>query len=76
MADIQIQRPGKLGNPELVIKDDPRADRRLVSALVAYQMGGDPQVYVDGTTPLEGIYQYLAGAEAGSVDFLSRDAAG
>lgn len=76
MADIQIQRPGKLGNPELVIKDDPRADRRLVAALVAYQMGGEPQVYVDGSTPLDGIYQYLAGAEAGSIDFLSSSVAG
>jgi len=76
MADIQLHRPGKLGNPELVIKDDPRADRRLVAALEAVQMGGEPPVYVNGSTPLDGIRQYLAAAEAGSVDFLAGSVAG
>jgi acetyl esterase len=76
MADIQLHRPGKLGNPDLVIKDDPRADRRLVAALEGVQMGGEPQIYVNGSTPLEGIRQYLAGAEAGSVDFLAGSVAG
>ena len=76
MSDIQLHRPGKLGNPNLVIRDDPRADRRLIATLDAVQMGGDPQVYVNGTTPLEGIRQYLAGAEAGSGDFLAGSVAG
>ncbi|AXL50375.1 hypothetical protein DSC91_002546 [Paraburkholderia caffeinilytica] len=76
MADIQLHRPGKLGNPDLVIRDDPRADPRLVAALEAAQMGGDPPVYVDSNTPLEGIRQYLAAAEAGSVEFFAASVAG
>jgi acetyl esterase len=76
MADVQLHRPGKLGNPDLVIRDDPRADPRLIAALDAAQMGGDPPVYIDANTPLEGIRQYLAAAEAGSVEFLAASVAG
>lgn len=76
MADINLQRPGKLGNPALVIRDDPRVDRRLAAMLEAFHMGGDPQIYVDGNTPLEGIRQYLAGAEEGSVTFLTASVTG
>jgi acetyl esterase/lipase len=76
MTDIQLQRPGKLGNPALVIKDDLRADRRLVAALEAMQMGGEPPVHVDINTPLEGIRQYLAAAEQGSVEFFAYSVAG
>lgn len=76
MADIQLRRPGKLGNPDLVIRNDPRADRRLIAALEAAQMGGDPPVHVDGNTPLDGIRQYLQAAEAGSVEFLEASVAG
>lgn len=75
MTTDHISRPGKLGNPALVIKDDPRADRRLVAALEAAQLGGDPPVYIDGNTPLEGIRQYLQAAEAGSVEFLAASVA-
>lgn len=76
MSEIKIRRPGKLDNPKLVIKDDPRVDRRLAAALDAMQMGGDPQIYVTSDTPLEGILQYLQGAEAGSADFFSWSVAG
>lgn len=76
MADIQLRRPGKLGNPDLVIRDDPRTDRRLVAALEAAQMGGDPPVYIDGSTPLDGIREYLQAAEAGSVEFFEASVAG
>lgn len=76
MQNTQLHLPGKLGNPDLVIRDDPRADRRLVAALDAAQMGGEPPVYIDATTPLEGILQYLTAAEAGSVAFFEASVAG
>jgi acetyl esterase len=76
MEQPQLHRPGKLGNPDLVIRDDPRADRRLVAALDAAQMGGEPPVYVTADTPLEGILQYLKAAEAGSFEFLEASVAG
>lgn len=71
MSELKLRRPGKLDNPALVIRDDPRIDRRLAATMDAMQMGGEPQVYVTGDTPLEGILQYLHGAEAGSVDFFA-----
>ncbi|SFB01413.1 Acetyl esterase/lipase [Collimonas sp. OK607] len=76
MTDIQLHRPGKLGNPDLVIRDDPRADRRLVAALDTMQMAGDPPVYINASTPLEGIRQYLKAAEEGSVEFFESSVAG
>lgn len=76
MEHIELARPGKLGNPALVIRDDPRVDRRLAAALDAAHMGGDPDVYVTQDTPLEGIVQYLNAAEAGSFDFLTASVEG
>lgn len=76
MEHIELLRPGKLGNPDLVIRDDPRVDRRLVAALDAAHMGGEPDVYVTKDTPLEGILQYLGAAEAGSFEFLKASVEG
>ncbi|XAH22384.1 alpha/beta hydrolase [Xylophilus sp. GW821-FHT01B05] len=76
MTDIQLHRPGKLGNPDLLIRDDLRTDRRLIAALSAAQMDGAPQVHITGSTPLEGIREYLKAAEAGSVPFLAASVAG
>ncbi|MFT4191246.1 MAG: alpha/beta hydrolase fold domain-containing protein [Comamonas sp.] len=76
MADTQFPQPGKLGNPALVIRDDPRIDRRLAAALDAAQMGGEPAVYITKDVPLEGIRQYLQAAEAGSFEFLKASVEG
>lgn len=76
MAEIQFPRPGRLGDPALLIRDDPRIDRRLAAALDAMQMGGEPPVYITKDVPLEGIRQYLHAAEAGSFEFLKASVEG
>eukprot|EP00976_Prorocentrum_cordatum_P113833 1195758-Prorocentrum_minimum.AAC.3 len=36
-------KPGRLGNPDLCLKDDERADPRMRAALDGFGMGGAPQ---------------------------------
>ena len=68
--------PGRLGNPDLVFKDDPRADPRLVAAMVAGGQGGKaPPSPVNAQTPIEGILQFLKAIDEGSVEHLAASVA-
>ena len=59
-------RPGSLGNPDLLLRDDPRADPRMVAALSAFGMDGaqaPPPVTVESS--LEEKLEFVAATEAG-----------
>jgi len=38
---IRSDLPGRLGDPSRALKDDPRADPRLVAALAPFGLDGD-----------------------------------
>jgi len=38
---IRFDLPGRLGDPSRALKDDPRADPRLVAALAPFGLDGD-----------------------------------
>ena len=59
-------RPGRLGNPNLLLRDDPRADPRMVAALSAFGADGaqeSPPVTVESS--LEEKLEFVAATEAG-----------
>ncbi len=58
--------PGRLGTPDMVLRDDPRADPRMISALAPLQLdGGAPELPFNHTAPREALLQYCDMAEAG-----------
>jgi len=60
--------PGRLGNPDLVIENDPRADRRLVAAMVAGGQGGKAAPSpVDWRSPIEEILQFFKMIDEGAI---------
>jgi acetyl esterase/lipase len=66
--------PGKLGNPDLTIQDDPRVDPRLAAVMeMADEMPPPP---VDGYSPVEDIVEFIGLSEAGSVEHLAMSVAG
>ena len=65
-TDVQPTLPGRLGNPGMALKDDPRADRRMLAAMVPFGLGEGavpPPFSVD--TPMEQLLEFCAGNEAG-----------
>lgn len=58
--------PGRLGDPDRVLKTDPRADPRMVAALAEFGFDvAPPPAPVTAESPLEEILAYLAAAEEG-----------
>jgi acetyl esterase/lipase len=58
--------PGRLGTPGLVLKDDPRADPRMVAALAPLGMADElPASPVDASSSVEEILEFVAVSEAG-----------
>ncbi|MFK8023223.1 MAG: alpha/beta hydrolase fold domain-containing protein [Ilumatobacter sp.] len=58
--------PGRLGDPGMDIKDDPRADPRMVTAMAALGMDVAPApTPVTASTPIEGLLAYCREAEVG-----------
>src|SRR5262245_62054720 len=65
-ASGSITPPGRLGNPDLLLRDEPRADPRMVAALAPFGLDvrpDDPPVSVD--SPIEDILAWAAEMEAG-----------
>lgn len=65
-------RPGRLGNPDLTLRSDPRSDQRTVAALAPFGLDvhpADPPVRPD--SPLEQQLAYLAEVEAGFEDVFA-----
>ena len=58
--------PGRLGDPELQLRDDPRADPRMITAMAAVGLDvAPPATPVTAASPLEEIIDHCALAEAG-----------
>lgn len=58
--------PGRLGNPNLDIKDDPRADPRMVAAMGSIGLDvAPPPSPVTAATPIADLLEYALLAEAG-----------
>jgi acetyl esterase len=58
--------PGRLGHPDMDIKDDPRADPRMIAAMTALGMEVKPPATpVTASTPIADLLEYCHVAEAG-----------
>jgi acetyl esterase len=58
--------PGRLGTPNMELRDDPRADPRMIAAMAALGLDvAGPPAPVDATAPLEQLRAFAAEAEAG-----------
>lgn len=58
--------PGRLGNPNMNLRDDPRADPRMIAAMAPLGMDVAPEPSpVNAATPIDAILEHLAMAEAG-----------
>ena len=58
--------PGRLGNPDLALKDDPRADPRMVAAMAPFMMGEHaPEAPVSHESPAEEIHEHVTATEEG-----------
>jgi acetyl esterase len=68
--------PGRLGTPNMVLQDDPRADPRMIAALAAFGIGGlaDP-LPLDSNSPLDTLLEYCAMTEEGFQALLAATAA-
>ena len=65
-ATSAVTLPGRLGNPDMDIKDDPRADPRMIAAMGALGMDVKPPPSpVNASTPIEALLEYCHVAEAG-----------
>lgn len=65
--------PGRLGSPDMVLRDDPRADPRMVAAMAPFALDGPPApAPVTSSSPDEEIYAYCAQVEAGFDDLFAQ----
>ena len=65
MTDAPIL-PGQLGDPAMQLRDDPRADPRMVAAMASVGMDVAPEAApVDINSPIEALLEFSTGAEEG-----------
>lgn len=58
--------PGRLGNPDMALADDPRADPRMVVALAPLGIGGPVEPFpLTADDPLDALHAYADEAEQG-----------
>ena len=58
--------PGRLGSPAMLLKDDPRADPRMVAAMAPLGLDGAPEpAPVDADSSIEALLEYCSEVEAG-----------
>ena len=58
--------PGRLGNPDMSLKDDPRADPRMIAAMEPFALAEIPEPSpVDFHSPRETLLEYIGEAEQG-----------
>ena len=63
MAAVQL--PGRLGSPDMELKDDPRADPRMLAAMEPFGISGNAPSPVDSTTSIDDLHGYVHAAEEG-----------
>lgn len=72
MTDIKPNLPGRLGNPDMQMRDDPRADPRMVASMAAFAMDvAPPPSPVTSSSSDEEIYEHCINAEAGFGEVFS-----
>jgi len=58
--------PGRLGTPDMQLRDDPRADPRMIAAMAALGLDvAGPPAPIDASAPLEQLRAFAAEAEVG-----------
>ena len=58
--------PGRLGTPEMELRDDPRADPRMIAVLESMELAGAQEpLPVDASSAIEDLLAYADEAEAG-----------
>jgi acetyl esterase/lipase len=63
---MSVNLPGRLGNPDMDIKDDPRADPRMIKAMGPLGLDVAPDLApVDASSSLEDILAFCAESEVG-----------
>jgi acetyl esterase/lipase len=63
-GDRSVILPGRLGVPDMLLKDDPRADPRMIAAMAPFGLDVAPEpAPVDCDSSLEDILEYVAAAE-------------
>ena len=66
MPNAPFTLPGQIGTPGMVIRDDPRADPRMIAAMAAMGMdGAPPESPFNANAPLDQLLQYCELSEAG-----------
>lgn len=67
MADRRSPRlPGRLGSPDLTLRDDPRSDPRMIAAMEPFGLDVAPApAPVSAESPLEDLLEFVAAAEEG-----------
>ena len=76
-ADSSPILPGRLGTPGMQLKDDPRADPRMIAVLepIGLAGAGEPAP-VDADSPLDDLLEFVATSEAGFEGLFGALAAG
>ena len=58
--------PGRLGNADMTIGDDPRADPRMLEVMNQLGLAGPPEpLPIDRSSPMEAIHEVMAATEEG-----------
>ena len=58
--------PGRLGSPNMTLAEDPRADPRMIATLTPLGLAGSqPELPVDGNTPIDGLLEFVSVSEEG-----------
>ena len=66
MSAVSPILPGRLGNPGMQMRDDPRADPRMIAAMEPFGLALLPEASpVDAGSGLEDLLEYIGVAEAG-----------
>jgi acetyl esterase/lipase len=62
----ELRLPGRIGDPDCTLRDDPRADPRMVAALAPFGLDGEQApAPVSPTSPREDLLAFAQGAEDG-----------
>ena len=58
--------PGRLGSPGMALRDDPRADPRMIAAMEPFGLADPPETpRSTATSPIEALLEYVTAAEEG-----------
>jgi acetyl esterase len=65
-ADSSPILPGRLGTPGMALKDDPRADPRMIAAMAPFALGELPEpLPLDAQSSLDALLELVAATEEG-----------